>query len=61
MLGPVIGGFVLIAIYAGASIYFELFPERAEKMLRGRDAKPIVYEDDLATRHARRSREELRR
>lgn len=61
LLGPRVGAFVLVAIYAGASIYFELFPERAERLLRGRDAKPIVFEDDLATRHARRSREEQRR
>jgi Family of unknown function (DUF6498) len=47
MLGPVIGGFVLIAIYGGASIYFELFPERAERFVRGDNAKPITYHADL--------------
>ena len=29
MLGPKLGPFILVAIYAGASIYFELYPERA--------------------------------
>lgn len=58
LLGLRIGALVLVAIYAGASIYFELFPERAERLLRGKDAKPIVFDDDLATRNARRSREE---
>jgi hypothetical protein len=52
LLGPVIGSFVLVAIYAGASIYFETFPERAERLLRGKDAKPIRYEGDLASRQA---------
>lgn len=47
LLGPLIGGFVLVAIYGGASIYFELFPERAERFVRGRDAKPITYDRDL--------------
>jgi hypothetical protein len=45
--GPAIGGFLLIAVYAGASVYFELFPERAAQLVRGRDAKPIVFEGDL--------------
>jgi Family of unknown function (DUF6498) len=47
LLGPAIGGFVLIAIYGGASIYFELFPERAERFVRGPNAKPITYHADL--------------
>jgi hypothetical protein len=47
LLGPVIGGFLLVAIYCGASIYFELFPERAERFVRGRNAKPITYQADL--------------
>ena len=51
-LGPRIGGFVLVAVYAGASIYFELFPERAARWLRGSGAKPIVYEGDLESRNA---------
>jgi hypothetical protein len=51
-LGPRIGGFVLVAVYAGASIYFDLFPERAARLLRGRGAKPVVFEDDLASRIA---------
>jgi hypothetical protein len=51
-LGPRIGGFVLVAVYAGASIYFELFPERAARWLRGSRAKPIVFEGDLESRTA---------
>lgn len=47
LLGPRWGGFVMVAIYAGASVYFELFPERAERLLRGRNAKPITWEGDL--------------
>ena len=47
LLGPLIGGFVLVAIYGGASIYFELFPERAERFVRGRAAKAITYDADL--------------
>jgi hypothetical protein len=47
LLGPVIGSLVLVAIYGCASIYFELFPERAERFVRGRNAKPITYHPDL--------------
>ncbi len=46
LLGPLIGAFLLVAIYGGASIYFELFPERAERFVRG-SAKPITYHADL--------------
>jgi len=52
LLGPKIGGFILIAIYAGASVYFELFPERAARFIRGKDAKPIAFEGDLESRLA---------
>jgi hypothetical protein len=45
--GPAIGGFLMIAVYAGASVYFELFPERAVQFVRGRNAKPLVFEGDL--------------
>lgn len=47
LLGPRIGGAVLVAIYGGASVYFELFPGRAERFVRGREAKPITYDQDL--------------
>jgi hypothetical protein len=47
LLGPVIGGFVMVAIYCGASVYFELNPERAQRFIRGKDAKPIKWEGDL--------------
>jgi hypothetical protein len=51
-LGPRIGGFILIVIYAGASVYFELFPERAVRFVRGKDAKPVTFEGDLESRMA---------
>ena len=47
LLGPRWGAFVLVAIYGGASVYFELFPERAERFVRGANAKPIQFENDL--------------
>lgn len=56
LLGPRIGGFVLVAVYAGASIYFELRPDRAAQWLRGKDAKPIRFEGDLDSRVARKRR-----
>ena len=49
-LGPRIGSFVLIAIYAGASVYFELFPEHATRFVRGGKAGPIKYHRDLESR-----------
>ena len=60
LFGPVIGSFLLVVIYAGASIYFEIFPERAERLLRGKDAKPISYEGDLASKQAGSRKEERR-
>jgi hypothetical protein len=51
--GPRIGSFILVAIYAGASIYFELFPEQAMRFVRGKNAKPIVFDGDLEGRNAR--------
>jgi hypothetical protein len=51
-LGPKIGGFILIVIYAGASVYFELFPERAMRLVRGKEAKPVTFEGDLESRIA---------
>lgn len=50
LLGPKIGGFILVAIYAGASVYFELYPERAARLVRGKQAKPIAFEGDLESR-----------
>ena len=47
LLGPKIGGAILVAIYAGASVYFELFPERAARLVRGKDTKPITFTGDL--------------
>ena len=52
LLGPIVGGFILIVIYAGASVYFELFPERAVRFVRGKEAKPVTFEGDLESRIA---------
>lgn len=60
LLGPTIGGFLLVAIYAGASIYFELFPDRAASFVRGRNAPPISYGGDLDGPDADK-RDEVRR
>jgi hypothetical protein len=38
LLGPRIGGFLLVAVYAGASVYFELFPERGLAWLNPKEA-----------------------
>jgi hypothetical protein len=57
LLGPTAGGFVLVAIYAAASVYFELFPERAVSLLRGSRAKPVAFEGDLESRIAARARD----
>ncbi len=54
LLGPRVGGFVLVAVYAGASIYFELNPERAAQWLRGKGTKPIEFQGDLQSRLAKR-------
>jgi len=56
LLGPRIGGFILVAVYAGASVYFELFPERAVRFVRGKQAKPIAFEGDLESRIAAASK-----
>ena len=52
VLGPTVGGFILVAIYAAASVYFELHPERAERLVRGNDAKPMPFDGDLESRIA---------
>ena len=54
-LGPRIGSFVLIAIYAGATVYFELFPEHATRFVRGAKAGPIQYQRDLESRARERA------
>ena len=41
------GAFVLVTIYGGASVYFELFPQRAERLLRGSRARALTYQPDL--------------
>lgn len=59
-LGTRVGSLVLIAIYAGASIYFELFPDHAIRLVRGSKSGPIVYQNDLDVRAARQRGEEPR-
>lgn len=39
LLGPWIGGTLIVLAYAGASVYFELFPERALAWLHPKDRK----------------------
>jgi hypothetical protein len=53
LLGPRIGGFILVAVYAGASVYYELFPERAS-WIRGKNAKGLELRGDLESRLAQR-------
>jgi hypothetical protein len=49
-LGSRIGSFVLIAIYAGATVYFVLFPEHATRFVRGGKAGSFKYQRDLEAR-----------
>ena len=56
LLGTTLGAFVLVAIYAGASVYFELCPDCAQRFVRGKTAKPLTFEDDLESRSARATR-----
>jgi cell division protein FtsW (lipid II flippase) len=48
-LGPRFGSVLVVAIYAGASVWFELFPEHAMRVVRGH-ARPIAFGKDLASR-----------
>jgi fatty acid desaturase len=50
-LGQRWGSLMVIAIYAGASICFELFPEHAMRLVRG-NARPIAFGKDLDSRAA---------
>ena len=51
LLGRWLGGAVLVTIYAGASVYFELFPGRALRWLNPREAR--ADEIEQAKTHAR--------
>lgn len=48
-LGPRVGSLLVIAIYAGASVWFELFPDHAMRVVRGRSG-PIAYGQDIESR-----------
>jgi hypothetical protein len=39
-LGAWLGGILIVLVYSGASIYFELSPEKAHEMFHGRKAPP---------------------
>jgi hypothetical protein len=47
VLGPRIGGFLLVAVYAGASVYFERFPDRGLAWLNPK-AAGVDAADDVA-------------
>jgi len=53
-LGPRFGSLALIAVYAGASVYFEVFPEHAMRVVRRGNPRPMAYERDLDDRAAER-------
>jgi hypothetical protein len=48
-LSPRLAALLVIAIYVGASVWFELFPEHAARVVRGH-ARPISYGKDLESR-----------
>ncbi len=48
LLGRWLGGAVLVAIYAGASVYFELFPGRALRWLNPKEARADEAEQEKA-------------
>jgi hypothetical protein len=48
-LGPRFGSLLVIALYAGASVWFELFPGHAMRVVRGH-SRPIAYGQDLESR-----------
>jgi len=39
LFGPRFGGALVVLAYAGATVYFELFPERALQWLNPREAR----------------------
>jgi hypothetical protein len=53
--GSTIGAFILVAIYGAASVYFELCPECAQRVVRGKGAKPLAFEGDLDSRRDKTS------
>ena len=38
LLGPWIGGTLVVLVYAGATVYFEVFPDRALQWLNPKDS-----------------------
>jgi hypothetical protein len=49
-LGPRAAGLLVVAIYAAASVYFELFPAHAMHLVRGAGAGRMRYGKDLESR-----------
>jgi hypothetical protein len=44
-LGPWIGGTLVVLVYAGATVYFELFPDRALMWLNPKEARADAADD----------------
>ncbi|HET7097647.1 MAG TPA: DUF6498-containing protein [Casimicrobiaceae bacterium] len=53
-LGPRLGGALIVLVYAGGTIYFELFPDRALRWLNPKEARADADQD--AARKARGGR-----
>ena len=45
LLGPWVGGTLIVLVYAGATVYFELFPDRALAWLNPREARADAAKD----------------
>jgi NADH:ubiquinone oxidoreductase subunit 6 (subunit J) len=52
LLGAWIGGALVVLVYAGATIYFELFPGRALVWLNPKEARTDAAEDAARKRKA---------
>jgi hypothetical protein len=54
-LGPWIGGTLVVLVYAGATVYFELFPDRALRWLNPKEALADAREEAKSAAPGRRS------
>lgn len=52
LLGPRIGGALLVLVYAGATVYFDLFPKRALEWLNPKEVRADERRDAEAARKA---------